>query len=414
MWICLAIFAFSSRRWAAREWFAGGVCLGLAFGTHMGAGAPIFGIGAAVAVSAIFAGSSPSLAARERLRRLVACPLVGAAGAALPLLLLEGWARLAGDTYLGRLRHHENLNYAGVGPFGLWIRQLFELDPMIEVIVILLLIGAVGRLHSRRRKRAARLAVLLFTGLILLSLRDAPPRAIVSLALFAAIAAAISLFAGRDTPTPSRPGSSELFAGAAPFSARSAFLAAAVTAFVLIFWRSVSCMPRLTFAAWPLFALALTGEVAKRFGPRPGAGARVLRPLAGLACILAVLGAFAVLRLRDIEARASAAASRHPAWVRLIYEDLWAYDDRQRASGWLATRANFDADVIAPPAQLYPIAAYEEEPYKLLLFRDTVREFQLAGTVSWLEAPWAVFFFDPGPTVPANVAAARHPLTVSR
>lgn len=43
MWICLAIFALSSRRWAAWEWLAGGLCLGLAFGTHMGAGAPISG-----------------------------------------------------------------------------------------------------------------------------------------------------------------------------------------------------------------------------------------------------------------------------------------------------------------------------------------------------------------------------------
>jgi hypothetical protein len=184
--------------------------------------------------------------------------------------------------------------------------------------------------------------------------------------------------------------------------------AAAVTALLLTVWRSISCMPRLTFAAWPLFALALTGGAARILAP-PGSGTKILRPLAVLAAVLAALGAFAVLRLRGIEARSSAAAARHPTWVKLAYEDFWAYDDRQRAAGWLATRASFDAEVIAPPGQLYPIAAYEEEPYKLLFFRDMVGDFQLGRMVSWLDAPWTVFFFDPGPTVPPEIAAARRP-----
>ena len=144
------------------------------------------------------------------------------------------------------------------------------------------------------------------------------------------------------------------------------------------------------------------------FGP-PGPGARVFRPLAALACLLGALGAFAVLRLRGIEARSAAAAARHPGWVKLVYEDFWAYDDRQRNAGWLVTRASFDAEVIAPPGELYPIAAYEEEPYKLLFFREMVRDFQLGRMVPWIDAPWAVYYFDPGPTVPPEVAAAGRP-----
>jgi hypothetical protein len=412
MWICIAIYALSSRRWAVGEWGAAGFCLGLAFGTHMGAGPPIVGLAAGLGVSAIAAGRCAALAPRERLRRLFFCPLSGAIAAAAPLLLVEWWARSSGDTYIGRLRHHEDLNYAGVGPFGLWIRELFELDPMMEILVVLLLIGAIRRSQPGGRKRAARVAALFVAALLALSLRDAPPRATVSLFLFGAIAAGIAYVVGLGGSAPS--GESQLKNDdkpSSPLSPQTVLVAALVTGVFLTLWRSVGCMPRLTFAAWPLFVLALTGAAMRGAGaPRAGS---LARPLGALACVLAALGAFAVIRLRGIEARSSGAAARHPGWVKLVYEDLWAYEDRMRAAGWLATRASFDAEVIVAPALLYPIAAYEEEPYKLLLFRDTVKDFQLGGVVSWVEAPWAVFFFEPGPTVPREVAAERRPLRAS-
>ncbi|MGH9441968.1 MAG: hypothetical protein ACRD16_06810 [Thermoanaerobaculia bacterium] len=408
MWICIALYAFSSRGWAASAWLAGGLCLGLAFGTHMGAGAPILGLGAALAAAAVAAARSSRLPVRERMRRLFLCPAAAAAGAVLPLLLLEAWARSAGETYLGRLRHHENLNYAGVGPFGLWVRQLFELDPMIEVVVAILLIAAIRRGSTVRRRKAATFGAALLLALLAISFQDAPPRAFVSVALFAAVGIALAaafgggrpLVSSEIDPEPSLPDDGDR----APLSRDTVLLAAAVTALVFTVWRPVSCMPRVTFAAWPLIVLALALAARRFIFPS------LARPLALLACILALSGAYAVLRLRNIPARSEAAEGRHPGWVKLVYEDFWAFDDRMSAAGWLATRASFPVEVIAPTAQLYPIAAYEEEPYKLLFFREMVRDFQLGGIVSWLEAPWAVYFFDPGPTVPPEAVAARRTL----
>src|SRR5438445_12642851 len=52
MWICLALFVLSAPRWTVLQWMAGGLCLGLGFGTHYGTGPTVLGIGGGLGLAA--------------------------------------------------------------------------------------------------------------------------------------------------------------------------------------------------------------------------------------------------------------------------------------------------------------------------------------------------------------------------
>ena len=76
---------------------------------------------------------------------------------------------------------------------------------------------------------------------------------------------------------------------------------------------------------------------------------------------------------------------------QLAYEDFW-YGNRAVAR--LSLRARYDVVVIGPHARLYPASAYEEEPYKIQLFRTMLRQFGLAGILTAEEIPWSYVFFE--------------------
>ncbi len=398
MWVCLALFFLASPAWRTWEWAAGGLCLGVAFGTHMAAGAPALGLALALGISAVRAARDRSLAARERVRRSVALPLAGAAAAAAPLGGIAIWARGAGDSYLGRLVHHENFGFADLGPRGLWLRQLLELDPMIEVILVVVACAAIfGTARRRGLRIAAAAGAAVGAGVLALSLRAAPWRAPVSLAAFAALGVAAGLAGvfGPGTAGTGTAGDTGPRDRSTALTPRTLATGAALIAVLFTVWRPVSAMPRLVFPSWPLFVLVLVGCA------RAALAAPVRRwvaPVAGLGCVLLALGVYSMVRLRSVPARADAAAAAHPGWRRLRFEDLWKFDDRMRAGGWLATRAAFDVEVVRGAPDLDPICTYEEEPYKIAFMAEMVRDFGLGGVLTAHEIPWAEILFDPGPT----------------
>ncbi|HUK13739.1 MAG TPA: hypothetical protein VLW17_10610 [Thermoanaerobaculaceae bacterium] len=398
MWVSAALLCLASPGWRLGAWLAGGLCLGLAFGTHIAAGAPALGLAVALAIAATGALRDRALPTRERVRRGLVLPLAGTAAATLPLGLIARWAHGAGDSYLGRLVHHENFGFDNLGPRGMWLRQLFELDPVFELglVVIagaLLLSGTT----PPRRRAAVGAAIAAVVALLAVSLRDAPVRAAVSLALFAAIGVAVWRRGWEPrAPVGERDGADGA-AGAAPLTPRNLAAGAAAIAVLFTAWRAVSAMPRLVFPSWPIFLLVLVG-VARTAIPSPVR--RWVRPAAAAGCVLFALAACSLVCLRSIPARADAALAAHPGWRRLRYEDLWKFDDRRRAGGWLATRAVFDVEVVSGAPDLDPICTYEEEPYKVEFMSEMVRDFGLEDVITGHQVPWAQILFAPGPTVP--------------
>lgn len=116
----------------------------------------------------------------------------------------------------------------------------------------------------------------------------------------------------------------------------------------------------------------------------------VARGAALLGSLLFVIGAGATYHAKSASSLAQAYADQHPHLKRFAYEDFW---DATRAGARLSTRARYDVVVIGPPARLYPASAYEEEPYKILLFRKILKDFNLEGILTAEEIPWAFVFF---------------------
>lgn len=407
MWICLALFFLSSPQWRTAEWAAGGLCLGLAFGTHMGAGAAALGLALALGMSAVAAARDRGLSAREKARRCIVAPLVGAVSAVAPLAAIAAWAGSAGESYLGRLVHHENLGFANLGPHGLWLRHMFELDPILEIIVI---IGALAVILGGTARRSFRTfvgaGVLVLAGLLAVSLRGAPTRAWVSVLAFAAAAVAAWLAGAFRTPidnfkarTPDPSGDPP----AAPITLRTLAFGVGFIAVLFTIWRPISAMPRLVFPTWPLLVLVLIGSAPKAV---PASIRTWVAPLTAVGCVLVILATYSMIRLRSIPARSESFAAAHPGWQRLRFQDLWDFEDRMRAGGGLATRSNFDIEVVGGATHLYPVVLYEEEPYKVEFMADMVRDFDLGGVLSGDEIPWAEIFFKPRLAEPSQTSVA--------
>ena len=123
----------------------------------------------------------------------------------------------------------------------------------------------------------------------------------------------------------------------------------------------------------------------------PNSDGALVRGTALLGSLLFLIGAGATYHAKDASARARAYAVEHPDMRQLAYEDFW-YGNR--AAARLSLRARYDVVVIGPPARLYPASAYEEEPYKIQLFRTMLRQFGLAGILTAEEIPWSYVFFE--------------------
>src|SRR4029077_1875079 len=129
------------------------------------------------------------LTSSETTRACLIYPAAGAVAAVLPLLPVELSARYAGGEYSAFLLHHTMLVLgAWPGPYGLWLREKFELDPLLQVMLIVTVVYAL-RSPSLRLTQKVLLAVgfVLTVGCVVLSTEKASARALVSLGLFSLI-----------------------------------------------------------------------------------------------------------------------------------------------------------------------------------------------------------------------------------
>jgi len=393
MWICLGLFCLASPPATMLSWIAGGLCLGLAFGTHYGTGVAILAIACGLAASALQTLLDSDVPRREKAWRCVLAPAAGAIAALTPLVTLEFWSRHASSSYLRLLLGHDHWRTVEVGPYGLWLRELFELDPLFQVILFWAMAYTLRTASlSRIQKTLLGLGYLLMFALLIASMDKAMPRAFISLGLFGLIGLAVNFSRileqdvltahSRDDEIP------EASPIRSPFDLRSLAASIVVSGTIFTAWRAASMMPREAFAAWPLFVLGLVGSMIYLL---PGSYHAIVRGTALLGSLLFVIGAGATYHAKSVHPRADAYWILHPHLQRFAYEDFW---DTTRAGARLSTRSRYDVVVIGPAASLYPASAYEEEPYKILLFRQMLRDFNLGGVLTAEEIPWAYVFFE--------------------
>jgi hypothetical protein len=405
MCLCLALFFFTSHRSRVRDWIAGGFFMGAAFGISFGAGAAILALAAGLGFSAGRTLLDKGVAAPRKIWRCAVAPVMGAIAALLPLIPIELSARSAGGDYLNFLLHHTMLVLdAWPGPYGLWLRELFELDPLIEVLIFVALAYAFRAATPDRRQKwlpaagCVAIAVLLF-----FSLEHAAARVFVSLGLFALIAPAVyfsrilerndlAAAAEADPPVKTSPAES-------PFDGRSLAVTILFLVVILTSWRNLSNMARLVFPAWPLFLLGVIGLLLRVLADYYAA---LVRGTVALGAILFLIGAGATYHAKSAHSRARAYAAQHPYMQELIYENFWDADSAARSYGGLSTRARYDVVVFGPPATLYPASVYEEDPYKILLFRNYLAAFNVGRILTGEGIIWASIFYEEGRAGPGR------------
>lgn len=390
--LALAIFFFAGSGWRIASWAAGGLAFGFAFGTHYGTGPAIVAISAGLLAGTLRGGTRPGLSAWERAKRLLVGPAVGAACSTLPLVVLEIWARYSGDSYLSRLFQHENLlKIEQLGPYGLWVRYVFELDPLLQT---LLFAATILGLRSPRVPLAGKIlagaTLAVCVALTANSLADATPRAFVSLGLFALAGIAIGGFGIVAMPRLAAPApeeaDAETRAGTGPLD-EVAILVATFAGIAFLVWRREFGLPRLAFTLWPLFALSLTGLALRAFGEAWRGWVRLAAVPGVIVCLLA---SWAIYEAKAVAARASAYAYRHPTKLQLQFADFM----EGPAYPKLARRTDDDFKRFGSNWRIYPASAYEEEYFKLLKIGKDLREH---GYDRFFEAEGLVYarvFFD--------------------
>jgi len=406
MWLCLALYLLTAPGWTIGRWSGAGLCLGLAFGTSFGAGVPILAIASGLAVSLLRTLREESLPLGEKVRRCLVCPLLGLLAALVPLAAVEAAARYAGGVYADFLRHHTMLEVtAWLGPPGLWLREMFELDPLLEVAALVGTAYAVRDLSLTRGRRVALgVGAVAVVTLLLVSTAEAAPRAVVSLALFAAVG--MTVCAGRllerrwaqaraleaDVPRAAP--------ATTPFGEGALVPALLAVLLVLTSARSLGNMPRLAFPAWPLLVLGLLGLLLRGLSDFYPA---LVRGTAVLGSVLLLVGAGATLHAKSAHARARAYAVQHPYLQQLTYQDFWSNAAIAQNLARLRRRASPDVAIIGPLTTLYPASCYEEDPYKILLFRNALRAFGVGDVFTAEEIIWASVFFEAGDGEPGRL-----------
>lgn len=407
MFLSLALFFFSSDGWRVRRWIAGGFCMGAAFGISFGAGAVILALVSGLGLSIVRILLDKEVARETKIWRCGVAPIMGTIAALVPLAPIELSARYAGAPYFDFLLHHTMLVLgAWPGPYGLWLRELFELDPLLQVLVFVTMAYAfrTATLDPRQKSLLGAGGVAL-AALLFFSLDQAAPRVFVSLGLFALAACAVffSRILEREYPAAGVEDDpmAETPAVEAPFDYRSLVVSILILAVVLTASRNLSNMTRLVFPAWPLFLLGLIGLTLRVLGNNFTA---VVRVTATLGSVLFIVGAGATFHAKSAHSRARAYAGERPYMQELIFENFWDADSAARSYGGLSTRARYDVTVFGPPATLYPASAYEEDPYKILLFRNNLAAFNLGRILTGEEIIWASIFYEDG-----RAASGRSP-----
>lgn len=399
VFVCIAIFFFTSQRWNARNWIAGGFCLGLSFGTHYGVGSTILGIAFGLAVAILLKLIERGLTVRRKVWECLVCPALGVVSAILPLLLLELWARYAGSSYYGRLLTHENIvtsEWENLrGPTGMWLRHLFELDPLLEFFLILALLQTFQSSSFRRSPKVIlALISLLLIVVVFLSLAGAPIRAYISILLFVVLGIAAYLTRLLDWRRLSRciptDPLDEPILESPILDIRC--IAAAILAIAAIYFApgltALSEVPRLTFPSWPLFVLGLTGLMLKAFQNQFNAVIR-LGSLAGMLILL--LAAWALFQNKSIQERSSVYELHHPYRAKANFPDFLsapATYDR------LESRIGDNIEILGPSVWIYPASPYEEEFHKHVQINKQLREHKLEDRMNSYQLVYATVYFD--------------------
>ncbi len=400
--LCLALFFFTRPCWKLWDWGCGGLCLGLAFGTHYGAATCIIavaaGLGISVAQLAFFKHKSPLW----RLRTILLTPVMGAASAAAPLLLLEVWARTSGGSYFHRLETHERLvREFYEGPYGLWLREYLELDPLHLFVLCAALFWGRGADGSvvRWRKAVFVLIILGLAGILLPALPAAGVRTRIALVLILFLSAGCSFWRVSKSPqileSKSRDPavSPPLFP---PLGESTLIVSALVLIVIYTFWRKLSHMPRLTFLGWPLLVLTLSCLFARI--PRPRREILLRRGgWFGLVFFLLALGG--EFGMKGIHQRVNAFASRHEYLRRLDYQEI-LYPAMSKVDApfeLLGKRAQGEFRVIGPPNWIFPNFGYEEDPERADLVEQNLRKHGLDRDLNVLDLPAAQIFFEERP-----------------
>jgi hypothetical protein len=282
------------------------------------------------------------------------------------------------------------------GPYGLWLRELFELDPLIQLLIFVALAYAFrAATPDRRQKWLPAAGCVAMAALLFFSLEHAALRVFVSLGLFAVIALAVyfsRILEGNDLAAAAEADPLEkTFPAEAPFDGRSLAVTVLFLVVILTSWRNLSNMARLVFPAWPLFLLGVIGLLLRVLGDRYTA---LVRATVALGAIFFLIGVGATYHAKSAHSRARAYAAQHPYMRELIYENFWDADSAARSYGGLSTRARYDVVVFGPPATLYPASAYEEDPYKILLFRNSLQAVNVGRILTGEEIIWAAIFYE--------------------
>ncbi len=391
MWISLALYFFTRPGWTILSWIAGGLCLGLSFASHYGAGPAVLGIAAGLAAAVVRLPFRRAAPVGKKLLRATLFPLVGLGFSLLPLYAIERWAQTAGQSYFERFIRwndsgihlvHENLSEMLIpgdtvptfGTYGLWLRILFELEPIMEALFF----AAVALTFRKSPLSLARRIVLTMIYVCIISvlvvgMNEASVRSWFSIAVFAIAGLAIGIKylparATSDEETlPPATDSRESQGLPAPLDSWSVVVTTLTLIGFLTFWRPISGMSRLVFSVWPLFMLALVGILVHTVrAPKE----RVLRMSFGLGTAMFLIGLFASYRAKTAPYRDFAYAQNHPGKVRIPTANLSWWSGVEG----LLNRGSDDIAVIGPPVLLYPLALYESEPLKLKFLRQNFRK----------------------------------------
>ncbi len=398
MWLCVALFCFCSRRWSLGAWLGGGVSLGLGFGTYYGAGPTVVAIALGLGVSVLIELFRRGPFFPWRPWNCLVCPVLGGAAALLPLLTLEYWAQDSGTSYLNRLFHHENLTWDYFpGPYGLWLREFFECEPLFQILMILVA-GWVFRAVWLKLPLRILLEIAILGAVILaaISMQYAFLRAWISVFLFVAVPIAVLNWKILDrewmnTRADSITGEAPVPpVGRAPFGRVATLVSFCALFVVYTIWRKVSDMPRLTFAGWPVLLLGFCGLLLAVFRDRWEA---LLRTSAVLGIAILIIGGGTTYYYKNGYVRMIFHSSTHPGTRTVDVFDLIVND---RGYEPLRRRASDDFKVVAASGRLYPATGYDDELYKVLDLRRKLQFNNLGSLLHGHELTYGFILFDEG------------------
>ncbi|HVT44101.1 MAG TPA: hypothetical protein VMT00_06900 [Thermoanaerobaculia bacterium] len=391
MWLSLALASFTGSATSLWRWALGGLFLGLSFVTHYGSGTAIVALALGLAFGMIRR-TFRSAVDPSRLRELIAA-LLGVISSLLPPALLHLWSRAAGSDYVYRLLTHENLAFEALGPRGLWLRKLFELDPLLQALTLVLIIVWIRRAASLRAMILPALVTVTLAATFVIALGQRPLEAHPSILIATVAAIALSLcFPEASTVAITTPAALPAQRDEMALD-HTAVIVSVVAAFALLTAsRQLSAMPRLVFPCLALFVLAIIGSMRRAPELRMELITKFIAVIGTIAFLIGLAGIYSA---RSAGVRAERFARQHSEMARLHYENFYMPQERTVNCARMALRSDHQIAIIGPLARLYPGITHEEEPYKIDLMRGCIEQFDLGGVLTAEQMPFATLFYRP-------------------